>query len=251
MNTYTIGSLFSGIGGIELGLERTGRFRTEWQAEVDPFCRKVLRKNWSKCKIYEDVKDVRIENEVKRVDVVCGGFPCQDLSVARECSGKGGGEGLDGSKSGLYSEFIRVIRELSPTGFVIENVPTLVNRGLYRILGEVAEIGYDAEWHIVSAQSVGAPHLRKRLFIMGYANSSHPQRRGMPGRVHKELPDTDSPGDRRPKEAWPTEPDLPRVANGVPNWSHRVKSLGNAVVPAVAGIVGERLLEILDEGELK
>ena len=242
---YTLGGLFSGIGGIEMGLEATGRFETEWHSEVDPFCRKVLAKNWPDVKIYEDVKHVGVENEVKNVDVVCGGFPCQDLSAARNNSGDVG-SGLKGNKSGLYREFIRVVQELRPKGFIIENVPTLVNRGLHTILGEVAEIGYDAEWHIVSAASVGGQHLRKRVFIMGYANSSHPQRDGKPCGVHEEQQDTDSPGDCRPDKTWPTEPRVPRVVDGVPDWSHRVKALGNAVVPKVAGVVGLRMSEILD-----
>lgn len=246
MRTYTLGSLFSGIGGLELGLESTGRFETVWQAEVDPFCRKVLEKRWKNCKIYEDVKDVRTENEVKRVDVICGGFPCQDLSTAREGSGQGRGRGLDGSKSGLYREFIRVIRELSPVGFVIENVPTLVNRGLEAILGEVAKLGYDAEWHIVSAASTGGPHLRKRVFIMGHANCSHPQRGWIPSGVQEEHKDSHRNSDWRPDKTWPTEPDLPRVADGVPDWSHRAKALGNAVVPKVASVVGMRMIEILE-----
>lgn len=246
MRTYTLGSLFSGVGGLELGLESTGRFETVWQSEIDPFCRAVLRKNWNKCKIYEDVKDVRIENEVKQVDVICGGFPCQDLSIAREGSGQGRGKGLDGSKSGLYREFIRVIEELSPIGFVIENVPTLVNRGLETILGEIAKLGYDAEWHIVSAASVGGPHLRKRVFIMGYANCSHPQRGWIPSGVQEENEDTYCSSGWRPDKTWPTEPDFPRVVNGVPNWSHRAKALGNAVVPKVAGVVGKRFVEIID-----
>jgi len=251
MRTYTLGSLFSGIGGIELGLESTGRFETVWQAEVDPFCRAVLRKNWKNCKIYEDVKDVKTENEVKRVDVVCGGFPCQDLSLAREGSGRGKGKGLDGSKSGLYREFVRVIKELSPVGFVIENVPTLVNRGLETILGEVAELGYDAEWHIVSAASVGGHHLRKRVFIMGYANGSHPQGGGVSSGTHEEHKDLDCVSDWGPDKTWPPEPRVARVVDGVPDWSHRAKALGNAVVPKVAGVVGKRLVEIIDKIPVK
>ena len=243
---YTLGGLFSGIGGLEMGLESTGRFETKWQAEVDPFCRKVLAKNWPDVKIYEDVKHVGVENEVENVDVICGGFPCQDLSSAREGSGQGTGKGLDGKKSGLYREFVRTIRELEPKGFVIENVPNLVNRGLHTILGEVAEIGYDAEWHIVSAASVGGQHLRKRVFVMGYANSSHPQRGWLSSGVHEEVKDPHCPSGWRPDKTWPIEPDFPRVADGVPDWSHRVKALGNAVVPKVAGVVGLRMLDILD-----
>lgn len=243
---YTLGSLFSGIGGLEMGLEMTGRFKTVWQSEMDNHCRKVLRRHWPDAELFGDVREVGVTNEIKAVDVICGGFPCQDLSSAREGSGQGRGKGLDGKKSGLYREFIRIIKQVGPRGFVIENVPNLVNRGLETILGEVADLGYDAEWHIVSAASVGGPHLRKRLFIMGYANSTHPQRGGIPCGVHEKDEDTDGNGGWRPDKTWPPEPNFPRVANGVPDWSHRVKALGNAVVPKCSEVIGHRLLEILD-----
>ena len=141
---------------------------------------------------------------------------------------------------------MRIIGQARPRGFVIENVPNLVNRGLETILGEVAKLGYDAEWHIVSAASVGGHHLRKRVFIMGYANGTSPQGGWLPGGIHEELADPDCSGDWRPDKTWPTEPDVGRVADGVPDWSHRVKALGNAVVPQCAEVIGRRLLEILD-----
>lgn len=246
MRTYTIGSLFSGIGGLEMGLEMTGRFKTAWQSEMDEHCRGVLRKHWPDAELFGDIREFGVNHEIKAVDVICGGFPCQDLSTARENGGKGSGDGLRGKKSGLYRELMRIVGQVRPRGFVIENVPTLVNRGLETILGEAAELGYDAEWHIVSAASVGGHHLRKRVFIMGYANGTHPQRGGIPGGIHEELKDSDRPGDWRPDKTWPTEPDLPRVADGVPDWSHRVKALGNAVVPKVASVVGMRMLELLE-----
>ena len=229
-----------------MGLEMTGRFETVWQSEMDAHCRSVLRKHWPDAELLGDVREVGVKNEIKTVDVICGGFPCQDLSTAREGSRQGRGKGLDGKKSGLYREFIRIIKQVGPRGFVIENVPTLVNRGLETILGEIASLGYDAEWHIVSAASVGGPHLRKRVFIMGYANSTHPQRNGMPFGVQEGNKDADGNSGWRPDKAWPPEPRVDRVADGVPDWSHRVKALGNAVVPKCAEVIGRRLLEILD-----
>ena len=251
MKKYTLGSLFSGIGGLEMGLEMTGRFETVWQSETDEHCRGVLRKHWPDAELFGDVREFGVNHEIKAVDVVCGGFPCQDLSSAREGSGRGRGDGLAGKKSGLYREFMRILGQVKPRGFIIENVPNLVNRGLEIILGEVAELGYDAEWHIVSAASVGGPHLRKRVFVMGYANGTHPQGRGLPSGVHEKHEDANGTGCRRPDKTWPTEPDVPRVADGVPDWSHRVKALGNAVVPKVASVVGMRMVELLESDKTK
>ena len=245
---YTIGSLFSGIGGLEIGLERTGRFKTLWNSDNDEYCQGILKKIWPDCPVYGDVKSVRVENEIQKVDVICGGFPCQDLSLARNNRGPGDlGKGLEGPKSGLYREFMRIIEEFKPKGFIMENVPVLVNRGLGIILNEASQLGYDVEWHVVSAKSVGGPHLRKRVFIMGYANSSHPQGKRESIGVQQEQSDTDGPSYRRPDKTWPTEPGVCRVVDGVPNWSHRVRALGNAVVPKVSELVGYRMLDLLDK----
>lgn len=240
---YTVGSLFSGIGGLEIGLEKTARFETRWQCEQDAFCRAVLHRHWPDVPKFCDVRNVGKTDFVMPVDVIVGGFPCQDLSLARNDNK---GKGLRGEKSGLYVEFIRIIREQKPRAFVIENVPALLNRGLSIILAEIACIGYDAEWHIVSAASVGAKHKRNRLFVMGYANSTHCEGRGLSGRVYAKQPDIDRTGNAKPNKTWAIEPSVDRVVNGIPNWSHRVKSLGNAVVPQVAECIGMRLASILD-----
>ncbi len=161
--TMTFGSLFSGIGGIDIGLERVG-FEPLWQCEVNKFCRKLLTKRWPDIKLYGDIKD--IDEKTPRPDVLCGGFPCQDISTANTK-----GKGLDGSKSGLWFEFYRVIRILRPRYVLVENVANLVNKGLDRILQGLAEIGYDAEWQVLSAAQFGAWHLRRRIFIVAYTNS--------------------------------------------------------------------------------
>jgi len=159
----TIGSLFSGIGGLELGLEWAGLGRVTWQVEKDAYCRQVLAKHWPDAVRYEDVRAVGAHN-LSRVDVLCGGFPCQDISIA------GKGAGLSGARSGLWSEYARIIRELRPRIVVVENVSALVVRGLDRVLCDLAASGYDAVWFHLRASDVGAPHLRERLFIVAYAD---------------------------------------------------------------------------------
>jgi DNA (cytosine-5)-methyltransferase 1 len=156
----TIGSLFSGIGALELGLMRAGLGPVLWQAERDEFCRRVLARHFPKARRYEDVRDV--DRSAAPVDVVCGGFPCQDLSYA------GAGAGLDGERSGLWRELVRVAREVGPRYLVVENVSALLVRGLGTILGELAESGFDASWDCVPASSIGAPHRRDRLLLVAW-----------------------------------------------------------------------------------
>jgi DNA (cytosine-5)-methyltransferase 1 len=163
-----VGSLFSGIGGFDLGFERAG-MRVDWQVELDPYCRAVLARHFPDAARYEDVREVGIDN-LDPVDLICGGFPCQDLSSA------GRGAGIDGARSGLWSEFARIVRELRPGYVVVENVPALLtgkgkrwDRGpIGRVLGDLAEARYDAEWACLSAGEFGAPHLRKRVWIVAY-----------------------------------------------------------------------------------
>lgn len=161
----TVGSLFAGIGGMELGLEMTGAFETRWQVEIEPFCQKVLAKHWPNALRFSDVRDVGAHN-LSPVDLICGGFPCQDISNAGTTH-EGGLQGLEGSRSGLWYEFARIIRELEPRWVVIENVGALTSRGLETVLWQMAALGYDAEGQVLSAGAVGAPHLRKRLFTVG------------------------------------------------------------------------------------
>ena len=167
MSQLTVLDLFSGIGGFSLGLERTGGFKTVAFCEIDPFCRKVVAKHWPGVKIYEDVKTLTLPRGFS--DVVTGGFPCQDISIA------GAQAGIDGPRSGLWSELCRIIGEVRPHYAVVENVSNLLSgpseqRGKWfgRVLGDLAEIGFDAEWHCIPASHVGAPHIRDRVWIIAY-----------------------------------------------------------------------------------
>jgi DNA (cytosine-5)-methyltransferase 1 len=280
--TLTIGSLFSGIGGLEYGLELTGGFRTIWQCEIDRYASAVLRKYWPDCPNLGDIKLVDWAT-VGTPDVLCGGFPCQDISVA----GKGAGI-KEGTRSGLWSEFAKAIGILRPRYVVIENVPMLANRGLDIVLADIAKEGYDAEWHNISAASVGAWHKRERIFIIAYANrtgnnTQKPEVEQKWAQTNKkwqrqplvmpsgcgDVPDTDSnrlqgceKDGNTPKSwegikelvkrqhrsttkcIWKIEPDVGRVANGAPSRVDRIKCLGNAVVPQVAQVVGEMILEM-------
>ena len=157
--------LFSGIGGISLGLERTGAFETVAFCEKDAYCRAVLAKRWPGKPCYDDIRKLtadRLARDGLFPRALAGGFPCQDLSLA------GKGAGLAGADSGLWSEYHRLIREIRPDLVLVENVAALLGRGLGVVLGDLAALGYDAEWHCVPAAYVGAPHRRDRIWIVAY-----------------------------------------------------------------------------------
>jgi DNA (cytosine-5)-methyltransferase 1 len=156
-----VGSLFAGIGGFDLGFERAG-FKTIWQVEKNAYCRRVLRRHFPDAD--RRVTDVRFAGarNLLPVDVICGGFPCQDISNA------GLRAGIDGARSGLWGHMHRIIGELRPRFVVVENVAALLGRGMGRVLGDLSEIGYDAEWQVISAADVGAPHLRERVWLVAH-----------------------------------------------------------------------------------
>jgi len=156
--------LFAGIGGFSLGLERTGGFETIGFCELDKKAQAVLKKHWPEVPIYDDVTKLTKDDIHGTVDVITGGFPCQDISLA------GKGAGLEGARSGLWWEYHRLIKELQPKWVIAENVSALRSRGLDQVLRSLAEIGYDAEWHCIPASAVGAPHRRDRVWIVAYRN---------------------------------------------------------------------------------
>lgn len=307
MRMPTLGSLFAGIGGIDLGFERAG-FKTAWQVEIDPYCRRVLARHFPDAERFEDVRNVGAGN-LRRVDVIAGGFPCQDISLA------GKGAGIDGERSGLVFEFIRIIGELRPSFVLMENVAALFTRGIDRVLGGLAAIGYDAEWKIISASDVGARHIRRRVWILAYPQTpevqprpsevqegtwphetersgniredvAHAIREGLAERIlqrsvsadasradasradareaaflGRDVSNTAGRGAERSgsqryewrlqNEAvrgfrhsydWQTEPDVGRVANGVPARVDRLRALGNAVVPQIPELIARQIM---------
>ena len=224
--------LFSGIGGFSLGLERAG-MKTVAFCEVDKKCQAVLKKHWPGVPIFDDVSNLKGEDIEGTVDVICGGFPCQDISLA------GKGAGLEGKRSGLWTEFHRLIKEIKPKYAIIENVSALRSRGLDQVLREISEIGYDAEWHCITAASIGAPHRRDRIWIISYPNSEGLQGQWeITGRISKELQDISY------SRWWQVEPDVGRVAHGIPNRVDRLKQLGNAVVPQIPELIGRAICQV-------
>jgi DNA (cytosine-5)-methyltransferase 1 len=236
--------LFSGIGGMSLGLERAGMHTVAF-CEIEPFCQTVLRKHWPHIPIYKDIRTLTASrlkgDKIETIDVICGGFPCQDMSTA------GKGAGLAGRRSGLWKEYARLIEEICPQYAIIENVPLLRNRGLITVLKDLWEIGYNAEWHCIPASAVGAPHRRDRIWIVAY-----PCGNGVHGILQE-------PIQRQPAFSWLENvrgiedlrersaiytPTLCRASDGVPNWVDRLKALGNAVVPQIVENIGRDIMAV-------
>lgn len=159
--------LFSGIGGFSFGLERSG-FETVAFCEIDKHCQKVLNKHWPDVPVYNDVKGVTSErfksDGISGIDVITGGFPCADISIA------GKGKGIQGEQSGLWFEYHRIISDLRPKYAIVENVSALLGRGLSTILGGLAMLGYDAAWTIFDSQYFGTPQRRRRVYIFAVRN---------------------------------------------------------------------------------
>lgn len=239
------GSLFAGIGGIDLGLERAG-MKCAWQVEIDPFCRQVLAKHWPRAKRFANVRDVGAA-QLEWVDIIAGGFPCQDISL------NGKGKGLAGERSGLWFEFRRIVEEVRPRFVLVENVAALRSRGLAQILRDLAALGFDAEWFTLSAADVGAAHLRERLFVV-----AHPPSVRMEGLRTRGLEiahalarqagrsDRGCLPHRRGDAEWEVEPDLRRALHGVPPRlvANRLKALGNTVMPQKSEALGRAIMEL-------
>lgn len=228
MTALTYGELFTGIGGLSLGLERAGHTPT-WFAENDPFCSQVLAHHWPTVPNLGDVTTIDWEN-VPRVDLIAGGFPCQDVS------GAGDRAGIEGQRSGLWAHLAQAIRVLRPRYVLVENTPGLLARGMGRVVGDLAALGYDTQWDCVPAAAVGASHLRARIWILAHTRSER-----------DETPDRLPAGWPEPllRSWWLAAPEVRRVADGVPARLVRpyLHPLGNAVVPQVAEHLGRLIAE--------
>ncbi len=279
-------SLFAGIGGIDLGLERAG-MTTVAQVENDPWCNQVLEKHWPNVPRWQDIHDVD-PKELPDHDLIAGGFPCQPVSLA-------GTRLAQDDPRWLWPEYLRIVRVVRPRYVLVENVPGLASAGMGDVLGDLAQIGYDCEWQSIPAAFVGAPHLRWRIFIVAYpvgarvaadggvrggdagersADGRSPVPAGAEvaqpadplaggpyladpadpdgwqngqgkaavesdGFVFGGTAGRDEPGDGW----WAVEPDVGRVAHGVPSRVDRLRGLGNAVVPQVAELVGRLIMQ--------
>ena len=277
--------LFSGIGGFSLGLERTGGFETVAFCEIEEYPRKVLAKHWPKVPIYDDVRELTAERLAGGgigVDVITGGFPCQDISLAGNQAGIG-----EGTRSGLWSECARLLGELQPEYAIFENVTALLSgdngRWFEQVLWDISQVGYDAEWHCIPASELGAHHHRDRVWIIAYPNSTDSRdkrqeevqgNRGVDKREafthdNGKQGDVANPNSQRGcgrnasreyakdvgkspicerkhlrrMEIWDSEPSVGRVANGIPKRVDRLKGLGNAVVPQIPELIGRAILE--------
>tara|TARA_R100000426_G_scaffold72550_1_gene50513 strand:- start:394 stop:1317 length:924 start_codon:yes stop_codon:yes gene_type:complete len=296
--------LFSGIGGFALGLEAAG-LETAAFCEIDPYAQKVLKKNWPGVPIYDDVTRItadRLVSDGIGVDVITGGFPCQDISTA------GRQAGIDGERSGMWSECSRLLGDIRPRYAIFENVTNLLTGDggdwFKRVLWDISSVGYDAEWHCIPASAIGAHHHRDRIWIVAYPNSDSQSGVALnAGEIHppslftypssggvrqkqepraeckgatlfelngeaQPLADSSCEGLQGGQEArnngkdrqepgnqlitglggvqggvWETEPNVGRVANGVPARTHRLRCLGNAVVPQIPELIGRQIME--------
>jgi DNA (cytosine-5)-methyltransferase 1 len=257
----THGSLFAGIGGFDLGFERAG-MRTVWQVEIDEYCRRVLAKHFPDAYQFGDIRECcglrdsahylscQRKNHLQPIDVITGGFPCQDISLANDSR-----SGLAGSRSGLWSEYARIIGELRPRYAVVENVAALLipvrdangaveqPAPISRVLGDLADLGYDAEWDRLPATGFGAHHVRERVFIIAYRSDARRLR------SQGSWPTSEKPWSGEQFEGLVQAElrlSVPAgksggISDGLPDRIHRLKSLGNAVVPQIAEWIGRRI----------
>ena len=251
----TLGSAFSGIGGFELGLERSSipDLKTIWQIERNEFCRKVLARHWPNALRYNDIRQLDYSS-LEVPDILCAGFPCQDFSI-QALRGKDKNQaGLKGVNSGLWYNLVKLIGILRPRIILLENVPTIINIGLPEIAGAFSSLGYDMQWTIISARSMGACHIRERWFTVAYPNRQYGKALGeswaMENTSSKKTAMSEcssgNPGRIYPKNYWkgfPTEPGICRIDDGIPDRVDRIKALGNAIVPACSEYVGNCLAD--------
>jgi|TARA_R110000796_G_scaffold235421_1_gene354421 DNA (cytosine-5)-methyltransferase 1 len=270
MEKLKILDLFSGIGGFSLGLERTGGFETVAFCEIEPFPIKVLNKHWPDVPVYNDVRTLDYDGSV---DVICGGYPCQPFSVAGERKGKE-------DDRHLWPAMFKLVQKHRPTWVIGENVAGHVTMGLDDVLADLESSGYTVRTFVIPAVACDAKHRRDRTWIVANANGTPRARGGIPVRVQPSLKsnsgskqvsgiisntnsggregqgqpiepinstqnkdrEAGQSGSMRKRQAWEVEPSVGRVAHGIPDASHRLKALGNAVVPQIVEVIGNAIL---------
>lgn len=266
----TFGSLFSGIGGLDLGLERAG-MKCIWQCEIDSFCRKVLAKHWPGVTCYDDVR--KIDDAAAKVDLLCGGFPCQPHSVAGKQKGKD-------DERNLWPECIRLVRLFRPSWLLFENVPGIFTTMFGQVCDEIRGEGYDLWPLVLGAIHAGARHRRKRVWFIAHANRNRLQRLGQRGSLAEKginetrcsargtsFARTSTNAFKREQSQWrqvgqmgweeqvqrngtweiTSEPWVCGRTNGIPFRMDRLKALGNAVVPQVAELIGRAIMSATKE----
>lgn len=233
------GSLFAGIGGMDLGLERAG-MTCDWQVEIDDYATKVLEKHWPRIRRWRDVRDFPPEPvDDWRIDAIAAGFPCQDITS----SGKRAG--IWGGRSSLFFEVVRIVRVLRPSIVILENVSDLLVRGMGTVLGEMAALGFNSWWDCFPAACLGIPQRRWRTFVVSYAPGVRfeaipewlsTRKRSFLGSHHDGL-------DEAERQFEACAGSISGADYGLPGWVDRIRTLGNAVVPQVAEWIGRRILE--------
>ena len=233
----TVGSLFSGIGGFDHGLERAG-MSIEWQVENNEFCREVLKKHWPSTPCHYDITQIDWR-DIPRVDLVCGGFPCQPFSLA----GKRRGQADDRY---LWPEVVRCLDTLRPTWFLGENVPGIINLALDQVCADLESLGYEVATFNIPACGVDAWHQRQRIWFVAYAGGhgdGRTDRVGWREREQKEGLSHVRADGRTEAVLWEPEPRVGRVVYGLPNQTHRIRGLGNAVVPQIVEALGRMIIQ--------
>lgn len=223
----THGSLFSGIEGFGLGAAMAG-IKTVWSCELESFQTEIIKKNFGN--EHEINRDIRNYSKPRSVDIISGGFPCQDTSIA------GKGVGITGERSGLWSEMFRICRDVRPKYIIIENSPMLLIRGFEQVLCDLSQIGYNAEWQCLSGTNFGIQQNRERLYCIAYSNQVYSERSCSESIFRKPYLSGESP---RVYPGWLTRQHLPASrfsgkSNDVPDRLDRTESIGNAVQPLLA-----------------
>lgn len=248
MTTLNVLSLFAGIGGLELGLERAG-LRVVGQVEIDPYCQRVLARHWPEVPRHDDVRTAPQwwrSRPRPRLDVVAGGFPCQPFSNAGHRLGVR-------DDRWIWPAMARTVRLLRPRYVLVENVAALVRDRVAfgRVLADLADLRFDAEWAVLPASEFGAPTPRERLYLLAHTPGldGHPRDLLEPGRIRPAplaaggLSGLPAPARRRAAAAWLAgEPRVDRLADGIPHQVERLRVIGNAIIPAAGEHLGRLLL---------